>query len=250
MGARNWGPADRSFRRTTRAASADSEVRPGPRLPTLCPYHLKTGEAGPEAPIHILPADSARLKPAAWNGRLERRWPVPVRLGRGRLHLLSREPGSEIGCLPPACGAPSSEGQLHPVRLTAAATLTSAGLCQMRCSRQPSNRPQGGPIRVCGGIATHRPRPRSVRPPQDHLPPLVGTPLFWRVDLDIRATSGAVDDDYGAANPGRAQRTGMVAARQRHGGLDCFERCLIVCASRTSTVGHRPRAGWIQRRHA
>ena len=79
---------------------------------------------------------------------------------------------------------------------------------------------------------------------------LVGTPLFWRVDLDIRATSGAVDDDYGAANPGRAQRTGMVAARQRHGGLDCFERCLIVCASRTSTVGHRPRAGWIQRRHA
>jgi hypothetical protein len=61
---------------------------------------------------------------------------------------------------------------------------------------------------------------------------------------------GAVDDDYDAANPGRAQRTGMVAARQRHGGLDCFERRLIVCASRTSTVGHRPRAGWIQRRHA
>jgi hypothetical protein len=79
---------------------------------------------------------------------------------------------------------------------------------------------------------------------------LVATPLFWRVDLDIRATSGAVDDDYGAANPGRAQRTGMVAARQRHGGPDCFERCLIVCASRTSTVGHRPRAGRIQRRHA
>ncbi len=48
--------------------------------------------------------------------------------------------------------------------------VTSAGLCQMRCSRQPSNPPQGGPIRVCGGIATHRPRPRSVRPPQDHLP--------------------------------------------------------------------------------
>jgi hypothetical protein len=59
VGARNWGPADRSFRRTTRAASADSEVRPGPRPPTLRPYHLKTGEAGPEAPIHILPADSA-----------------------------------------------------------------------------------------------------------------------------------------------------------------------------------------------
>src|SRR6266487_824822 len=42
-------PADRSFRRTTRAASAESEVRPGPRLPTLRPHHLKTGEAGPEA---------------------------------------------------------------------------------------------------------------------------------------------------------------------------------------------------------
>ena len=67
-------------------------------------------------------ADSARLKSAAWNGRLERRSPVPVRLDRGRLHLLSREPGSEIGCLPPACGAPSSEGHLHPVRLTATAT--------------------------------------------------------------------------------------------------------------------------------
>jgi hypothetical protein len=67
-------------------------------------------------------ADSARLKSAAWNGHLERRSPVPVRRDRGRLHLLSREPGSEIGCLPPACGAPSPEGQLHPVRLTATAT--------------------------------------------------------------------------------------------------------------------------------
>src|SRR6266704_735892 len=46
---KNWDPADKSFRRTTRAASAESEVRPGPRLLTLRPYHLKTGEAGPEA---------------------------------------------------------------------------------------------------------------------------------------------------------------------------------------------------------
>jgi hypothetical protein len=52
-------------------------------------------------------ADSARLKSAAWNGRLEHRSPVPVRLDRGRLHSLSREPGREIGCLRPACGAPS-----------------------------------------------------------------------------------------------------------------------------------------------
>ena len=143
-------------------------VRPDCAI-TQCHKELPQLAQHPHPGAHRI-ADSARLKSAAWNGRLERRWPVPVRLGRGRLHLLSREPGSEIGCLPPACGAPSSEGQLHPVRLTAAATLTSAGLCQMRCSRQPSNRPQGGPIRVCGGIATHRPRPRSVRPPQDHLP--------------------------------------------------------------------------------
>src|SRR6266851_5240348 len=43
-----WGPADRSSRKTARTASAESEVRPGPRLPTLCPYPVKTGEAGPE----------------------------------------------------------------------------------------------------------------------------------------------------------------------------------------------------------
>jgi hypothetical protein len=30
-------------------ASADSQVRPGPRLPTLRPYSVKIGEAGPEA---------------------------------------------------------------------------------------------------------------------------------------------------------------------------------------------------------
>src|SRR6266851_10122090 len=45
----NLGPADRSFRRTTRAASADSEVRPGPRPPTLTPHQVKAREAGPEA---------------------------------------------------------------------------------------------------------------------------------------------------------------------------------------------------------
>src|SRR6266852_4931539 len=45
---KTWGPAGRSSRRTARAASADSEVRPGPRPPTLRPYHTKTAEAGPE----------------------------------------------------------------------------------------------------------------------------------------------------------------------------------------------------------
>jgi hypothetical protein len=37
-------------------------VRPGPRPPTLRPDHPKTREARPEAPIHILPADSGRLR--------------------------------------------------------------------------------------------------------------------------------------------------------------------------------------------
>src|SRR6185437_16041285 len=44
-----WDPADRSSRRTARAASAGSEVRPGPRPPTLRPHHRKATQAGPEA---------------------------------------------------------------------------------------------------------------------------------------------------------------------------------------------------------
>src|SRR6266536_1704304 len=59
---KTWDPADRSFRRTTRAASAESEVRPGPRLPTLRPHHLKTGEAGPEA----LPTLSLPITSVCW----------------------------------------------------------------------------------------------------------------------------------------------------------------------------------------
>jgi hypothetical protein len=61
-----WGPADRSFPRTARTASADSEVRPGPRPPTLRPHQGKTGEAGPEAlPTSSLP----NLAPFAPRGR-------------------------------------------------------------------------------------------------------------------------------------------------------------------------------------
>jgi hypothetical protein len=53
---KNWGPADKSLARQPDAASADSEVRPGPRFPTLRPHQLKTGEAGPEAlPTSSLP---------------------------------------------------------------------------------------------------------------------------------------------------------------------------------------------------
>ena len=44
----NLGPADRTSRRTARTASAESEVRPGPSLPTLRPCSVKIREAGPE----------------------------------------------------------------------------------------------------------------------------------------------------------------------------------------------------------
>src|SRR6266496_3478285 len=56
----NLGPADKSILKTARAASADSEVRPGPRPPTLRPHHSKAREAGPEALTHILPAEYER----------------------------------------------------------------------------------------------------------------------------------------------------------------------------------------------
>src|SRR5439155_13183265 len=50
---RRWvpgaGPGRQIDLKTTRTASADSEVRPGPRPQTLRPYQAKTSEAGPEA---------------------------------------------------------------------------------------------------------------------------------------------------------------------------------------------------------
>ena len=59
VGARKtWDPADRSFRKTTRAASAESEVRPGPRLPTLRAHaQSRSGKPGrkhyPHSPCRI-----------------------------------------------------------------------------------------------------------------------------------------------------------------------------------------------------
>ena len=43
------GPGRQIVSQDSRTASAESEVRPGPRPPTLRPYPVKTGEAGPEA---------------------------------------------------------------------------------------------------------------------------------------------------------------------------------------------------------
>ena len=48
-GCQELGPGRQIDLRTARAASADSEVRPGPRPQTLRPYQAKTSEAGPEA---------------------------------------------------------------------------------------------------------------------------------------------------------------------------------------------------------
>src|SRR6266480_5205063 len=56
VGAIKPGPGRRIVIKTARAASADSEVRPGPRPPTLRPRQVETGEAGPEAlPTSSLP---------------------------------------------------------------------------------------------------------------------------------------------------------------------------------------------------
>ena len=45
----NLGPGRQGVIKTARAAPADSEVRPGPRPPTLRPHQPKTTQAGPEA---------------------------------------------------------------------------------------------------------------------------------------------------------------------------------------------------------
>src|SRR5216684_1917913 len=45
----NLGPGRQVDIKTARAAPADSEVRPGPRPPTLRPHQPKTTQAGPEA---------------------------------------------------------------------------------------------------------------------------------------------------------------------------------------------------------
>src|SRR6266568_337070 len=66
---KNWDPAGRSFRKTTRAASAESEVRPGPRLPTLRAHHVKIREAAPVALSTLsLPTRCASkdLSPRSW----------------------------------------------------------------------------------------------------------------------------------------------------------------------------------------
>src|SRR5258708_18224651 len=63
---KNLGPADRSFLRTTRMASADSEVRPEPRPLTIPPHQINAREAGPRA----YPHPPCRLRAAERSPRL------------------------------------------------------------------------------------------------------------------------------------------------------------------------------------
>src|SRR6266576_5488326 len=48
-GATTWGPADTTALTTARPASAESEVRPGPRPPTLRAHRAEARQAEPEA---------------------------------------------------------------------------------------------------------------------------------------------------------------------------------------------------------
>ena len=70
-GCQELGPGRQIDLRTARAASADSEVRPGPRPQTLRPYQAKTPEAGPEA------QSTSSLPTLAHQGS---RWPIVLGL--------------------------------------------------------------------------------------------------------------------------------------------------------------------------
>src|SRR5438552_13365505 len=48
-GATTWGPADTTALTTARPASAESEVRPGPRPPTLRAHRAEARQAEPDA---------------------------------------------------------------------------------------------------------------------------------------------------------------------------------------------------------
>src|SRR6185437_16505134 len=79
---KNLGPADRSFRKTTSGVSRLAG-QAGPRPPTLRPHHAKPAEAGPEAHIHILPAEYERWEIAVAARAWVRRSSDYGRRGRG-----------------------------------------------------------------------------------------------------------------------------------------------------------------------
>src|SRR6266576_6427930 len=65
-GATTWGPADTTALTTARPASAESEVRPGPRPPTLRAHRAEARQAEPEAlATASLPNRAQRVRPRA-----------------------------------------------------------------------------------------------------------------------------------------------------------------------------------------
>src|SRR6478672_12318558 len=68
-GATTWGPADTTALTTARPASAESEVRPGPRPPTLRAHRAEARQAEPEAlATPSLPTMRARAVSARLGG--------------------------------------------------------------------------------------------------------------------------------------------------------------------------------------
>src|SRR6266536_3617575 len=67
---KTWDPADESLAGQPARASADSEVRPGPRPQTLRPHQVKTPQAGPRSedylhpPCRVCAACLRRVRPA------------------------------------------------------------------------------------------------------------------------------------------------------------------------------------------
>src|SRR5712691_11522547 len=103
----NLGPGRQVVIKTARAASADSEVRPGPRPPTLRPQQRKPTEAGPGALPHILPADLVRGGSRAAARVVSRRSSAYGYLRcRGCLRLRTRRSGQVIS----ASAGPSLAG--------------------------------------------------------------------------------------------------------------------------------------------
>src|SRR5947207_5235454 len=94
---KTWDPADESLARQPERASAGSQARPGPRPPTLRPYHRKTAQAGPEAqPPSSLPNTSAERS----------RW---IAVARRADHRFSRAAMCGLGLAMFSCWAGSAD---------------------------------------------------------------------------------------------------------------------------------------------
>src|SRR5213082_1057772 len=66
---KTWDPADESLAGQPERASADSEVRPGPRPQTLRPHQVKTPQAGPRSEDYPHPPCRIGSQLILWTGR-------------------------------------------------------------------------------------------------------------------------------------------------------------------------------------